>query len=153
MEKAPLDVYRELYIAASPETVFTFLTEPAKLLRWIGVEASLDPVPGGAFRISPNGRDVIRGTFLQVVPHRKVVFTWGYENPAGRPPPDSTTVTIILEPKGQGTLLRLWHTGLTGEAIERHAQGWQHYLSRLEIAARGEDPGSDPLAVADIVHG
>lgn len=153
MEKEPLDVYRELYIAARPETVFAFLTERAKLLRWIGIDASLEAVPGGKFEFTPNGRDLIRGTFVEIVPHSKVVFTFGYENPAGRPPPGSTTVTILLEPKGEGTLLRLWHTGLTGEAVERHARGWQHYLARLEVAARGGDPGADPLASSDIVHG
>jgi len=32
---------------ASPETVFAFFTDPEKLTRWLAVEATLDPRPGG----------------------------------------------------------------------------------------------------------
>jgi len=33
----------ERRVEASPETVFRFFTEPARWLRWQGVEAQLDP--------------------------------------------------------------------------------------------------------------
>ena len=49
-----------------------------------------------------------------------------------------------LEPDGEGTLLRFMHSGLPdAEATAQHAHGWDHYLPRLEIAARGGDPGRD----------
>ncbi|MGH8680802.1 MAG: SRPBCC family protein [Burkholderiales bacterium] len=154
MNETGPEVYREIVIRARPETIFGFLTEASQLLKWMGVEATLTPVPGGTFRLSPNGRDVIRGEFVEVVPYTKVVFTWGYERPGeGRPPPGSTTVEITLEAREDGTLVRLRHGGLAGATRARHAAGWLHYLSRLEVACRGGDPGPDSLAAPGIVHG
>ncbi len=155
MEREPgVAVNREIFIQARPETIFRLLTDAKELLKWIGVSADLEPIPGGVFRVSPNGRDVIRGEFIEVIPYTKVTFTWGYEN-AGpdRPRPGSTTVEIVLEERHDGTLLRLRHVGLEGGSRERHAAGWPLYLSRLRVAALGEDPGEDPLARPDIVHG
>ena len=44
-------VEREIAIAASPETVWQFLVDPMKATRWMGMTASFDPRPGGAFRL------------------------------------------------------------------------------------------------------
>lgn len=153
-KKDDADVYREILIRARPETVFRLLTDSTELLKWMGVSASLVPKPGGAFRVSPNGRDVIVGEYIEVVPYSRIAFTWGYENPGeGRPPAGSTSVEITLEEREGDTLLRLRHSGLIGETRERHAAGWAHYLARLEIASLGRDPGEDPLAKPDVVHG
>ena len=38
-------VQREIQIAASPATVFAFLTEPDKMLTWMGIEAVFEPHP------------------------------------------------------------------------------------------------------------
>jgi uncharacterized protein YndB with AHSA1/START domain len=70
-------VAREVRIAARPETVFQFFVEPEKLLRWKGVEAAIDPCPGGIHRVNINGRDVACGRYLEVVPNRRIVLTWG----------------------------------------------------------------------------
>ncbi len=154
MTKRGGEVNREIFIRASPEAVFRFLTDAGELLKWIGVSASLEPKPGGVFRVSPNGRDVIRGEFIEVIPYTRVTFTWGYENPGeDRPPAGSTTVEITLEAREGGTLLRLRHIGLEGASRERHAAGWPHYLSRLQVASTGGEPGEDPLAKPDVVHG
>ena len=42
-----LVVSRETHIPAPPAAVFAFLTDPEKILRWMGTEAQLDPQPGG----------------------------------------------------------------------------------------------------------
>ena len=42
-------VEREVRIAARPETVFAFFTDPVKMLRWKGISATLDPRPGGIY--------------------------------------------------------------------------------------------------------
>jgi len=143
----------EVRIAADPKTVFGFLTDPAKFVRWLGLQASLHPIPGGIFRVDANGRDVVSGTYVEVVPYRKVVFTWGWEGGGGRVPAGSTTVEITLRAEGDGTLLTLRHSGLSGVDRDKHAGGWSHYIKRLTIVAQGGEPGADPLASADIAHG
>jgi hypothetical protein len=52
-------------------------------------------------------------------------------------------VAVDLVPTGSGTLVRLTHE-LPRDTAGRHAEGWEHYLSRLAVAASGADPGADP---------
>ena len=40
-----VDIEREIFIAASPETVFGFFVEPALMARWFGQRHTLDPRP------------------------------------------------------------------------------------------------------------
>ena len=39
----------QVRIEARPETVFAFFTDPAKMVQWKGVDALLDPRPGGLY--------------------------------------------------------------------------------------------------------
>ena len=56
----------------------------------------------------------------------------------------SSTIEVELVPDGDGTLLRFTHSGLPdADAAQAHAHGWDHYLERLAIVARGDDPGRD----------
>ncbi len=139
-------IEREVRIAARPETVFPFLTDPARMTRWQGIEATLDPRPGGIFRVTINGQNIARGEFAEVVANRRVVFTWGWEGEGHPVPPGSSRVEIDLIPDGDGTIVRLTHSGLPADAVADHTHGWEHYLARLAIAAAGGDPGPDPWA-------
>lgn len=144
---------KEIFIDAPPEVVFELLTDPVKMLRWMGVAADIDPRPGGIYRLDPNGRDVIRGKYLEVVPNSRVVFTWGYEESGHKVPAGSTLVEIELEPRGKGTFVRLTHRDLPQEMREGHEIGWSHYLSRLKSVAEGGDPGDDKYASLEVRHG
>ncbi len=132
-------------IEASPETVFEFFTDPAKMVRWKGRQATLDPRPGGVYRVEIGEHAVAIGEYVEVEPPTRVVFTWGWEGGFAGTPPGSSTVEITLTPDGDGTLVRLVHSGLpSSESAEAHAQGWDQYMARLAIAATGDDPGRDP---------
>jgi uncharacterized protein YndB with AHSA1/START domain len=142
-------VEREVRIAARPETVFGFFTDPVRMLRWKGIEAELDPRPGGTYRVQINAQAIVRGQFVAVEPHRRVVFTWGWEGEGQPVPPGSSTVEVTLTPDGDETILRLTHRGLPAELRDVHGHGWDHFLSRLATAAAGGDPGPDPMASAE----
>ncbi|MFL5796968.1 MAG: SRPBCC domain-containing protein [Actinomycetota bacterium] len=136
------DLVREIRIAATPEAVFPFFTDPALYVRWMGRSAQLQPEPGGTYRVEIDGTSRVRGEFVEIDAPRRVVFTWGWEG--GPLPPGATTVEVELTPDGEGTVLRLTHRGLPEEARGEHAAGWDHFLPRLvEVAADG-DPGTDP---------
>lgn len=125
--------------------MFAFLTDPQKMVRWMGTEATLDPRPGGVYRVNVTGRDTARGEFVEVVPYTRVVFTWGWEGEVFPVPPGSSVVEISLTPDGDGTVVHLRHSELP-EAMRRfHRFGWEHALGRLAVAAPGGDPGPDPL--------
>ena len=141
-------IERQIRIAARPETVFSFFTDPDKMTRWKGKSATLDPRPGGIYRVDINGRNVARGEYVEVVPHSRVVFTWGWEGDSSPLPPGSSKVEVSLIPDGDGTIVRLRHLGLSPEQRQAHAEGWEHYMPRLALAAAGGDPGPDPSAPA-----
>lgn len=135
---------REVRIDASPETVFEFFTDPEKAVRWQGQAATLDPRPGGIYRVELSPEMVARGEYVELDPPHRLVFTWGWEG-GGSVAPGASTVEITLTPDGDGTHLRLVHSGLpTPESIEAHGKGWDDYIPRLAIAAAGGDPGPDP---------
>ncbi|HKV44787.1 MAG TPA: SRPBCC domain-containing protein, partial [bacterium] len=102
-------IRRVIRIAARPEIVFAFFTDPEKMVRWKGRRAVLDPRVGGIYRVDINGRDIAMGEFVEIVPYRRVVFTWGWEGGGPAVPPGSSTVEITLAPDGDGTILTLIH--------------------------------------------
>jgi uncharacterized protein YndB with AHSA1/START domain len=140
------DIEQEIRVDASPETVFAFFTDPSRIVAWKGIRATLDPRPGGVYRVEISERDVVRGEFVEVSPFSRIVFTWGWERGGNPILPGASVVEVSLEPDGDGTIVRLTHRGLPEEARPLHVQGWEHYLGRLAQAAAGRDPGPDPWA-------
>jgi uncharacterized protein YndB with AHSA1/START domain len=135
---------RTLVIDASPETVWEFLVDPEKLMRWKGINADLETQPGGIFRCEVIPGHIARGEYIEIDKPNKLVFTWGWDG-SEDVPPGSSTIEIELASDGDGTSLRFVHKDLpNAEAIASHAHGWDHYLPRLETAARGGNPGEDP---------
>ena len=128
---------REIRIRARPETVFSFWTDPVRMARWMGRDIRLDARPGGELRIDYNGSDVARGAFVEIDPPRRLVLTWGWEAADDPTPPGASTVEVDFVPDDGGTILRLRHSGLVTEAVEGHAEGWDHFLERLTEAAAG----------------
>ena len=121
----------ERQIAATPETVFSYLTDPAKFVAWMGTRAELDPRPGGRFRIEVDAANTAAGEYVEVDPPHRLVFSWGWEG-SEAVPPGSTTVEITVAPSGSGSLLRLRHLGLPStEQRETHSAGWTIYADRL----------------------
>jgi uncharacterized protein YndB with AHSA1/START domain len=75
--------------------------------------------------------------FREVVPHRKVAFTWGWESKdlsLAALKSGESLVEIELEPRGGGTLLRLRHRRLPKTISEIHVDRWSYYLGRLQEA-------------------
>jgi hypothetical protein len=59
-------VEREIEIAASAETVWSYLVDPEKITRWWGTDAELDPRGGGAWRVEISGQRIARGELLEI---------------------------------------------------------------------------------------
>ncbi|MEU4295106.1 SRPBCC family protein [Kribbella sp. NPDC026596] len=126
-------VEHEMHIAAPPEIVFAFFTDPAKHVQWLGREADLDPRPGGIYRCVVNDNATVLGTYVIVDPPHHLVFTWGFDGDQALPP-GTSTVSIELHPDAGGTNLRLVHTGLPHPMLTPHDHGWRGYLAQLRSA-------------------
>ena len=135
-------VEQTLRIRARPETVWTFWTDPERLVEWWGDTADLDPQPGGLCRVAMGGGPVMRGAFVELVPYERIVFTFGWEVTDGAPeiPPGSTRVEVTLEPEDGDTVLTLVHTGLPSRYAGEHEAGWGQFLPLLVTAAEAGRP-------------
>jgi uncharacterized protein YndB with AHSA1/START domain len=58
----------ERRIKAGPATVFAYFTDPAKWLRWQRIEATIEPWPGGVFRMNVRGDGFASGRFVEITP-------------------------------------------------------------------------------------
>lgn len=133
-----------VWIDAPRDAVFRYFVEPEAMVRWMGDYAVLDARPGGEFTVDINGRPV-RGSYLEVDPPGRLVIAWGFAG-SDELPPGASTVAVTLSAEGAGTRVDLTHHGLPEPQRRQHALGWNHFLSRLTVAARGDDPGRDPWA-------
>ena len=126
-------------LKASPEKVFRAWTDPQQLMRWWApgstelLSAEIDARVGGRFRKrarTPGGEEhEVSGTYREVIPDRKLVFTWTWRTTPER----QSLVTIEIKPDGDGTLLTLTHEQFFDEAArDRHQQGWTSVLDKLE---------------------
>jgi len=131
-------------IAAPVSRVFDAWTRPEIMSRWMAPSpesaciVTADPRPGGRYRIemknAMEGKDYIAiGAYEEVVPNRKLVFTWSWEgNPALA---DNTIVTVEFQAEGDATEITLTHERFAGvEQRDNHSEGWTACLSRLDAA-------------------
>jgi uncharacterized protein YndB with AHSA1/START domain len=132
-------VEQTLRISARPETVWQYWTDPARMCDWWGAAAELDPRPGGVYVVEMGGGGVMRGEYVELVPHERIVFTFGWDPVEGGPQiaPGSTRVEVTLTADGDDTILALRHTGLPPAAVSEHSAGWAHFLPILGSAAGG----------------
>jgi uncharacterized protein YndB with AHSA1/START domain len=132
-------ITRQVHIAAKPETVYALIADPARMGTWLGRKVEADAHPGGILRVDYNGFDIMRGTFLELVPHSRVVWSWGWESLGTEESrPGDSTVEFSLEPEGEGTLLKIRHSGLGAHELESHGGGWDWFMVRIKAAAAGE---------------
>ena len=134
---------RETHIAAPRASVFAFLTDPDKIVQWMGTEAKTETHPDGIYLLKGVGQMNARGAFREVVPVHRLAYSFGWESDEEVPPGSSLIEIDLLEQDG-GTLLRMTHSGLPSAAQrDAHAKGWAHYIGRLAKTSAGQDPGPD----------
>jgi len=144
VQEFPCLVLSRVYPVA-PEQVWRAWTDPRALSRWFGPAeadsvslAELDVRVGGRYRIvfgAPDGSEhEASGTYLEVVPNRRLVFTWTRR---GMPEADSR-VTIELRPTDAGTQLDFRHEQFRAVAVrDDHEIGWLPTIAKLGAFLQG----------------
>ena len=141
-------VERELEIAASPETVWEFLVDPEKSVRWWGCRRP--STRGRAARTGSTSSPATRRAASSSSSTRRAgSSTRGAGSEGGdgpnAVPPGSTTVEIELVPTATArSCASCTATCRAPTSVASHGHGWDHYLGRLAVAASGGDPGPDP---------
>jgi uncharacterized protein YndB with AHSA1/START domain len=140
-------IVREIFIDATPEDVFPYFTDADKMVVWKAVSAEIDGVAGGDFRIDVTGAGhVARGAFLEIDAPRRVVFTWAWEALEGNPADLAVSIVEVTStPDGDGTRLRLVHSGVPERRRDRSARGWDHLPRPPEGGGRRTRPRGRPV--------
>ncbi|MGR3290575.1 MAG: SRPBCC family protein [Paracoccaceae bacterium] len=127
-------------INATPEALFNAWLDPKLLAQFMSPgpdmtvpHAANDPVVGGRFEIIMQAGDQElphAGTYLEIVPHSRLVFTW--ESPISV---DDSTVTLTFQAVDGGTEINLHHVRFSNaESRDNHEGGWAAILGKLEAA-------------------
>ena len=90
-------------IEAPPDIIFAHLTDPRRMVAWMGQHADLEPVPGGTFAVDVQGTP-FRGQYLEIDPPRPVLVSWGLAGSDDFPPGISRE-EFTLTPIPSGTSL------------------------------------------------
>ena len=147
-------VDRAIVVAAPPERVYALLTQADEIVRWMAPDAHVEAVVDGVISWRHANGDRVEGRFVELVPARRVAFTYGWDREDVGIPTRSTLVEITLTPlpsaDGTRTELHLVHRGLSEPMARAHHGGWTNYLTRLAAVAEGRDPGTDPLAAGRV---
>ena len=137
-QKPSLTLTRRFPVA--PAKVWRAWTDPEALKKWWGPgpgepvsRAELDVRVGGRFRIVFGGADgkahECAGVYKEVVPNRKLVFTWSWPNST---PERVSVVTIEFRAVGKETDLLFKHEQLFDEKVrDDHKRGWSGSLDKL----------------------
>ena len=139
-EKTSLEITR--FINAPATRIYAAWTDPAKLKEWWGPKSVrtrglvVDARAGGKYRwdlLNQEGEEMsVFGEYRELVPGKKIVFTWQWDDDEAWEK-RSSVVTVELSDRDGGTELRLKHEQLPSEeSRDRHSEGWNGLLDRLE---------------------
>ena len=112
-------VEREIFLPASPERVWSSLTEGRELAVWFGAQVEFEARLGGSATFRwPDGRSR-EATVEEMDPPRRLSFRWApFERTgSGARVVPASRVEFTLEPAREGTLLRLSERKLEGSAM------------------------------------
>jgi len=127
-------------ISAPVERVYKAWTDPDQMNMWFGCarvrerEILQDLRVGGKYSIIgkqvDGGETIIHGEYKEVVPNKKLVYTW--TNNSDEFPAKDTIVTVEFIAHGNETEIRIKHTNfeLTSSAAG-HNTGWGQALEKL----------------------
>lgn len=146
-ENITLEITR--LINAPRERVFKAWTDPEQLKKWFRPDddtvvplVKSDLRAGGKYRIQmkkPDGEfHTAAGTYLEVKPPERLVFTWAWEKDGGEPDfgevePTEMLITLEFHSRDQQTELVLNQEKFASvESRNRHEHGWTGCLDQLE---------------------
>ena len=127
------------YFETPPAKVFEALTEPKGLVSWFLSNAKVDRKEGGNYAFDWIGGYHMAGTVRAFEKNKAVSYSWHDKLESGEMA--NTEASFEVAKKGDGTLLRLRHTGFTDpEHFAECSSRWGYYLTNLKSVL---DHGTD----------
>lgn len=121
--------------AAPRQRVFRAWIDPKAVEQWLRPRGqrvtirTLDVWVGGTFRFDIADGEFIAGTYLEIVPPERLVFTWSGQIGHGK----ESVVRLDFLDQGALTEVVLTHEGLIPETRARAGHGWPSLLDQLAV--------------------
>jgi uncharacterized protein YndB with AHSA1/START domain len=129
----------ERWYAAPAAELWSVLSDPERMARWLGAEVYIEAWMGGAVALRWPGGEQMDGVITVFEPDRVLEYTWR-ESTLGV----ESVVRFELRPQGSGTVLVLEHTGVPAGQAAGFGAGWHGHLDALAATLAGQD--MDPHA-------
>lgn len=110
------DFKKYYIIPASPEEVYTALTNPITIQLWSGDSAQMSTEPGSEFSLFEGN---IVGKNLEFEENKMIVQEWYFGDQS-----EKSIVTIKLHPHKNGTSAELKHLNIPDQDFEDIKEGW-----------------------------
>ena len=123
-----LAVHFERRYAATPAEVWSAVTEPDRVGRWLAPVTLLDD---RRYRLDFDGDNEATGAIEVCDAPRTLVVTWDFP---GEP---TSRVAVEVRPDGDGVVLVLDHTRLPHGQGAQYGAGWEAHLATLEAQVTG----------------
>jgi uncharacterized protein YndB with AHSA1/START domain len=132
----------ERLINASQQTLFEMWTDAEKISSWLASSAEIEPREGGKVMLEmgrkvdhPDAPFINNAHFRAFEPYSHLELTWGFEAESVGLPVESSLVSVDFIPQGEGTIVRVEHSGLPigrdGTPFSERA-GWNSFLDDLQ---------------------
>jgi activator of HSP90 ATPase len=105
-------------LPATPDEVFTALTNPLTIELWTGETAEMSTEPGSEFSMWEGS---IVGRNIEFEEGKKIVQQWYFDGQ-----PEESIVTIKLHSDKAGTSVELKHTNIPDADYEGLVEGWDN---------------------------
>jgi activator of HSP90 ATPase len=118
-------------LPATPEEIYTALTNPLTIELWTGEAAEMSTEPGSEFSMWEGS---IVGKNIEFEENKKLVQQWYFDGQ-----PEASIVTIKLHPDKTATSVELRHTNIPDDGYDDIAEGWDNsYFGPLAEFFEGE---------------
>ncbi len=138
-------IVQSYHYDAPPERVFDALTNPDTLVKWFLSKAAVESRKGGAYSFDWIGGYHMTGRVKGFDSNKAVAYSWHDKLPSGESA--ETLASFEVHRQGDGTLLKLLHTGFTDpEHFAECASRWGYYLTNMKSVL---DHGADLRSPSD----
>jgi len=133
------EIKKVVVVDAPPAVVFRALTDEKELVQWMPREAKMDARVGGRYEFkfyweARKQESVARGEILELVPGRKLSYTFSSIRGGSTPGTANSVVTWTLDelPSGK-TMVTLVHSGIAEELAGDKDMGWGYFTTQLAV--------------------
>lgn len=121
--KKKKSIEQEIIIKSTPHEIYEAFMDSKKHSKFTEGKAKISREVGGSFSVFEGA---INGENVELVQDKKIVQTWRSEG-ENWPKGYFSTITLVLEPVDDGTLIKFTHRDIPEGAYESVKEGWDTY--------------------------